>query len=174
MKNLILTLAIVFSGMLGQAQKLVKNEIDEFTGKNELITSTKYIATSVTKGTLSIGAAKINNQVYLIVGFEQTNVFAIDKGDNILLKLDNGDVIKLYVPEYQISQRGGAPSSALSSNQGITNYIQIDLDTYNKLMNNMVEKIRVNTTEGYIDLKAKPNRVGVIPKALSLVGEPVI
>ena len=134
------------------AQKLVKNSKDEFTGA--LVKETSW-ETVVMKSNLTLysRARKINDQY--ILDFKITmggSVFSMDKGDEIMFKLSNGKIQSIENAEYSITSSGGGARGLAGSNmQGLEASFYVDQNIIDDLKTYNIEKIRIYTTDGYVE-----------------------
>jgi len=154
MKNIFLMLSIITSVSLF-SQKITKDEIDEFTG--DIIKETNW-TTLNSKGSFYTYARfrKVNDNYFLNFKALIGRVISIDEGENLYLKLENGEVLKLYNVKYEISGKGrGAIGLSGSSMLGI--FIQCKLTNMQleSLKKNTIVKSRLLTNDGYIEANVK-------------------
>jgi len=145
------------SSFTAYAQKIEKNEIDDFTGERVVYTNWER---------LHWGVRVLGKQILTRFGFENGSgvfllnwvcetVLAVREDDKILFKLDNGEVHELVSNSYEIAAPGAATVNMLwgSTNSiGLSLLYKGDLSFFGK---GIVTKIRVNTTDGYIDIDLK-------------------
>lgn len=99
-----------------------------------------------------------------------TGVFAIDEGDLLMLKLDNGDVVKLECPEYTTTCAGcGSKGFLGSSAQGINVFYPLYKEDVEMILASRVDKVRVHTSDGYLDDTVKDDGAKKLQKALRLL-----
>jgi hypothetical protein len=80
------------------------------------------------------------------------NVFAINKGENIFLKLDDDQIIKLNVSEYEISGRGEVSVKSYGTeSQGLYVRCFLSKDNIKLIKENKISKTRIMTTQGYVE-----------------------
>ncbi|PHS64864.1 MAG: hypothetical protein COB12_07240 [Flavobacterium sp.] len=154
MKNIFLLLTIISSVSLF-AQKITKNEIDEFTG--DKIKETNW-TTLNNKGSFYTYARfrKINDNYYLDFKALIGRVISIDEGENIFLKLENGEILKLYNVKYEISGKGrGSIGLSGSSMMGIFIHCRLTSAQLESLKEFVIIKSRLLTTDNYIEADVK-------------------
>src|SRR5690606_30477557 len=96
--------------------------------------------------------------------------FSIGKGQEIMFKLDNGEVVKLPNLEYAITCKGcGARGFGGSEGQGIEVFYMLNEEEFEKLKNNTVVKVRIYTNDGYVEEDVKEKNSKKIPIMLKLV-----
>jgi hypothetical protein len=157
MKILKITLALLFCFHLKlDAQKLIENEFDEFEKIN--IKKTSWCSLMKRPGSArpyraEFQLCKKDTLVYLKVKMMLNNkVYSISKGDKISFLLENENVVSLYSNEYTVAGIGdGAVGYGGSANYGTeTNYI-ITKENIKNLYSSIIKKIRIETSDGYID-----------------------
>lgn len=171
MKSILLLTIVVLFGISDQilGQELVKNEVDDFTNNTVKRTSWETI-----NMTLEFAAyfrvSKINDNFYFDLKMMMgTSVFSIDKGQELMFKLANEEIIKLPNLNYAITCKGcGARGFSGSEAQGIKVSYPITLEQIKKLNENMAVKIRIYTNAGYVENDLKLKYQKKIQKALLL------
>ncbi len=172
--NYILYLSIYFLLLLSKpiaAQTLADNKIDEFTNDTIARTSWEHLNYSM-KFTAFFRITRINDNVQfdlkLMLG--SGAVFAIDKDQEIMFKLDCGEFVKLQNSAYTITCTGcGAKGFAGSGAQGIKTSYFISKEELTKLRNYKVVKMRIYTTDGYLEADVKSGTAEKISKAIKLI-----
>lgn len=154
-------IAIIFFCLLqffGISQTITENNIDEFT-KNKVVRTTWEPICKSKNIYAHVRGSKINDIYTLDIKIMNGgSVFAIKNGPNIMFKSISDSVIVLDVPKYEISCRGcGAINIIGSDGQGVALYIPIEKEVVEYLIKNPVKKMRIYTTDGYVesDLKEK-------------------
>ena len=152
-------------------QKLEVNKVDDFT--NNTVKRTSWERITMNMGFTSyfrFSQINANNYFDLKLMLASGSVFAIDKNQKIMFKLDNGELVTLHNLEYVITCRGcGAKGYIGSDAQGIKTSYPIDKEQFEKIMNNTVVKIRIYTTDGYIENDIKEKNAKKISNALKLI-----
>ena len=167
-KKLLTIILLIGFSIQVKGQKLVENKVDEFTGNQ--IKRTSWVTTSIGYSRTNFGISKINNNFYLNLKMLKGGVFSIAKGANIMFKLTNEEIITLSNNNYEITCTGcGAIGFVGSAAQGINTSYDITTEQLTKLKNIGIKKIRIYTSDGYLedDLKSKHDRK--IKKAISLI-----
>lgn len=167
------TVIIVGIGSQTFGQKLEENEVDEFTNNKIKRTSWETL-NMTTKFTAYFRISRINSHDYfelkMMFGGYRGKVFSIDKDQEIMFKLNNGEFVKLPNLEYTITCTGcGAKGLSGSSAQGIKVSYLLNKEEFEILKNNKVIKMRIYTNDGYVESEIKEKHVKKIPKALELI-----
>jgi hypothetical protein len=169
MKYLIGLLFLSLSFVI-KAQTIKENTIDEFTKKKVMRTSWDLICRSV-KLTAYTSVSKINDDIFISLKLMPgLGVFSISEGDEFLLKLANDSIVKLKCLKYTISCIGcGAIGFMGSGTQGISVDYPISVEQYNRLLDDKINKIRIYTSNGYIESGIKEKFAEVFKKQLTLI-----
>lgn len=166
MKNLFLFLMCLITCNSIHAQKIVKDEIDEFTGSR--ITVTNYISFS---DGFTCALHKVNNTIILKTTYNcGDKVYSMEKGADLMLKLENDSIITLNNEEDAVAEYW-------SLNLGKTFIWHFSLKTiyiipdevYTLLKTNKIRMVRFYTTDGYITETVSEKRAKKILKLFSLL-----
>lgn len=172
MKKLFMLTVLIFFGIVIQAngQKLAENKVDDFTNNSVKRTSWETINMDM-KFTAYFRLSKINDAMYfdlkMMIG---GGVFAIGEDQELMFKLKDGQIVKLKNLEHTITCRGcGANGLSGSNAHGLKVSYLITAEQAGLLTDSVVEKIRIYTTDGYVedDLNSKTN--SKIQRALALI-----
>ena len=139
MRKLVLLLAVFALSFQSNAQKLWKNEVDEFTGDVKKFTNYYTIArTSV--GQIKASVIRINDSYYL--GLKSTyDLGCSGTRDNyVIIKFTDGTTLKLDKDLSDIDCSDSSPSLFSISNN-------------DDLVNKQIDKIRFQQSEYYTDGK---------------------
>lgn len=159
MKNALLFTLILFPVLLF-SQKIERNEIDEFTGK-EIIETSWELLTKDRKAKIASYARyrKIDEILYLDVRMilPYHDFFTVREGDVFYIKFSDDEVITLQNNELTFSGIGkGSIGLSGSEANGIFLSFNITSDkTIQKLKENQINKIRLYTTNGYMNAEVK-------------------
>ncbi|MBC3759519.1 hypothetical protein H7U19_13965 [Hyunsoonleella sp. SJ7] len=173
MKNF--TLLILLIGALSFAQncRYHINETDDFT--NEKIKETKGV--SITKAdVISTGigtgasarakARKVDNTRYLVFQLTSYEMFIVNEGGIIMLKSTSGEVIKLKFDKSVVADFSYSGDTTIWT---AVCSATLDDETFNKLENAEIEKVRWYTDEGYLERDAKKKQFGNIAGILKCI-----
>ncbi|MDB5274068.1 MAG: hypothetical protein JWO58_2435 [Chitinophagaceae bacterium] len=152
-------------------QSLEENQKDAFTKRQIKRTSWETLSMSM-DFTAYYRISKIDSTIYfdLKMMIASGSVFAINKGQEIMFKLTNGEIVKSGSLEYAITCTGcGAKGYVGSAAQGIDISYLLDSTQINLLKNNVVEKVRIYTTDGYVEHIIKSGAYTKLKKSLSLI-----
>lgn len=161
MKNLI-TIALVLISFNLFSQKIIKDEVDKFTGAHIIETSwEKFTAKKIFS---FIKVRQVDMSYYLdlkILPF--SGVFAVRAGEVVYLSFNNGDVLKLSNLEHTISERGAGSINIMGSNtQGLELSFLLTGREIKKLSTESLKGMRVYTTDGYIETVFKQKHLNKI------------
>ena len=142
-----------------QSQKIVKNEIDEFTGAKVLKTS--WIVLKPNRNYTYTRLRKLDTLQVLDLKIVTHEVLSVGESDALMLKSKQGEVLKLYPSEYVISERGGGSTGVMySAIQGVSLTFFLEEENIEWLQKNQISKFRLYTSQGYIEteLNEKNNK----------------
>lgn len=87
-----------------------------------------------------------------------------------MLKLDNGDVVKLFANEYAITCRGcGATGFMGSEAQGLNVSFDVSPSQLQQIYDSVPTKLRLYTSEGYTECPIKQKQVDNIKETIYLI-----
>lgn len=149
MKKILLALLLLTSFPLF-SQKIEKDIIDEFT-KNRII-HTSWV--KFDKGYMAFRFKAIDNNTYLEYRYLSGNVIAIDKGAELLF-IDslNDRVYGLQSTDFIVASRGGAATGFAGSD---AYGIRADFKGNMLFFARLLKKMRIYTTDGYMERDIKP------------------
>ena len=169
----LLLLIITTVTLSSYSQEFVKNEVDEFTNKSIKITSwAKLNRTSKVRSNIRI--RKINNTYILDYRFltSSKSVFSVEKGSELMFKMSDESIIKLTNSKFQISSTGGGSIGVIGSAMpGMELSFVLDEDTMKKFQTLDIAKVRIYTTDGYIDCKVKKKHGNHLKELLDLYNQ---
>jgi hypothetical protein len=152
-------------------QKLKENKVDEFTGRVIKRTSLEYIVNEQpifgNPFILGVQVERIDDLVVLKVELQLSSVFSIRKDQNLMLKLEEDKMVTLKNNEYVISDRYG--DRQIAHINYVIGYINEDSETLNLIKNYKAAKLRIYTSDGYIDKEIKEKNQDIIKKCVELV-----
>lgn len=149
MKKL-LWIVLIFTGFgYSQDCKYKKNEIDDFTKKKIIETKSEWLCENV-----AYSFKKNDDTKYLRVEIGSFKVFAISDGAKLMFLTDKEDPIVLIFQKYEISR---TTPGAIAS-QYVSEIINISEDVLKRFQNEKITKVRIYTTDGYIDHDIKEKR----------------
>lgn len=170
----IMMLFISFTTSLTLAQTLEENKVDEFT--NDSVKRTSWETLNKTMSfTAFYRISRVNDNNFLELKLminegTKLKTFSIGKEQEIMFKLENGEVVKLANLEYAITCTGcGARGFGGSTGQGIQVTYLMGKEEFDKLKNNAVVKVRIYTSDGYVEETIKEKNSKKIPIMLKLV-----
>lgn len=171
MKKYVLTLCILLTvaSLRSFAQKLEENKKDEFSNKSIKRTSWETLYKTLTTES-HFSFSKVDTSAFIHVKLMIGNVFSIDKDQELMLKLDNGDIVKLLNTKFEVTCEGcGAVGFIGSGAQGLDVAYWIAKDQLDKLKAHKVVKVRIYTNEGYIEQDIKDKNANKITACVNLI-----
>jgi hypothetical protein len=152
---------------MGFSQEIAENKTDEFTKKKiirsgwEKLTFTKYAS--------YIRLNKINESYFLNLKIITSSVSSVRENDNISFLFSDGSILDLKNSEYTLSNYGdGAIGINGSQALGLSLVTRLSEDEIQQLKNKTVSKIRVNTSNGYVEDVVKEKHAKVVKKIFDL------
>lgn len=161
---------IVLAGLTSNlhCQKLVNDELDEFTGEKVKETSFEVLHKSM-KQTVYVAGRSVDSNKYLVFKIMPLNDF-VSKDGKVLLKLVGGNIISGTSIDHYFPCTGcGAKGFAGSGAQGLRAQYRITSSDVDLIRNQLISTIRMYTEGGYIDVNVKEKNAGVIPSILELL-----
>lgn len=172
---LIFLIIILTSCVGGGGTAIVQDEVDAFTGhrikKTTFERASNHYAMSPSMFNF-IGFKKIDNSYVLDLKTTLVSgaVFAIDKDDQLMMKLRSGEILKLNAIEHKISCSGcGAEGTVHSGVQGLLQSYPIMPKQIKKLSEDPPVLIRLYLTTGYIEEPVPAEEASNIGKIATLI-----
>jgi len=156
-------------------QTLVENKVDEFTNNKVMRTSWETLNISW-KYTGYFRISQINETMYfdlkmsIAEGLSKGRIFSIGEGQEIMFKIESGEIIKLKNLKHEVTCIGcGAIGYAGSAGYGLSVSFLLSKENAEKLKNNKVVKIRIYTSDGYVEDDTKLKHAEKIISSLNLL-----
>lgn len=154
MKKLLLKLALISClNLFAQNCKYEINEVDEFTKKTILETKEQTLSRSFNFYT-AFSFKKIDDKKFLKLFISSTSIFSIRENHEIIFITDGDNSVILKFIQSKVS-RGKYDSNSRITIWSETFYLPIDEETFQRLSNENILKLRVYTSDGYIDDEVK-------------------
>lgn len=152
------------------AQKLKENKVDEFTKNSVKRTSWETLTTNM-QFTAQYRLSQINkDKLFDFKIIQGGKVLGMKKGEEMMLKLENGEIVTLTSLESATSCVGcGSTNIVGSAAQGISVTYSLSDEAYSKLTGNKVDKVRIYTTDGYLEKEVKDKAANTLQTTLSLI-----
>jgi hypothetical protein len=165
----LITVILIFITLKSFGQKLEENHADDFTHDIIKRTSWESLCSSFTANA-HFRISSINGSKTFDLRLMLDMHFFIDGGSTIMFKLGNGNVVTLKNLDYAKTCKGcGAVGLKGSGAPGIEVSYQLGGDEINQLEADKIVKVRIYTSNGYVDEDIKNKNSDKIEKALSLV-----
>lgn len=168
----LLLAAVISCGL--NAQKLQENKIDEFT--KALVRRTNWIDLHKKKGSWRphksvYQVERVNNTININVKMMLNNtVYSVNEGDAMMFLMTDGTVVTLKNKTYQLTTYGvGAPGYVGSDNLGTECKYEVTNEDIKLIQSGIIKKIRIYTSQGYVEQNDDENVSKTLKKALDLV-----
>ena len=170
MKKLLLLLIAASVSTAAFAQSIEKNEVDEFTGASVIRTSWERF-TPLNKVYTYVSFSKLDDIYVFRLKVTLQKVFAVAEGEKVMFILEDGSVYKLHNLEHIISSTGGgAIGLGGSGAQGVSlSLISEDDPAFEKLKTELTKKIRVYTTDGYLEAEVNSKQAELLRNTIRLI-----
>ncbi len=170
MKHIYCILFIILTSNLTSGQELEIDEIDEFT-KSHVQTTSWETLTNRSPLYSYARLRKIDNRyVFDVKLMGGSKVFSVDEGNNLLLKLENEEIIEIFNKNYELSNYGeGAIGIIGSQSLGVFLKCSISHEQLQKLRQKKLEKIRLNSSNGYREAEVKSKQAEKFMKMMNLI-----
>lgn len=171
MKNLLFFI-LSFIPVLAFSQKIAINEIDDFTG--DKVIETKWETLNKGRGAsgrnqLYFKLRKEDDEYNLILKWVTVESLKVEEHEDMLLLLKNRDIESVSIAKDASTQKGGGSIGIqMKDVEGIHLNFYGDFD-FLEDENNSVSKLRINTTQGHIDIELKENYARKLNKAYKLI-----
>lgn len=172
MKHLF-SLIIIFISTFTYSQKCKyeRNEVDEFTKNNILETKSQTFTVSGVMGlgfSSAFSLVKVNDQRYIKLHFSSPAIFSTSEGNELMLKLENDEVIKLYFLKSEVANPT-YQEMLKSSVWSLKSSVHIPDDVYETLMKTKINKVRFYLSDGYHDDDVSAKRANKFIEALKCI-----
>lgn len=166
--KIIILLLLLPSFSIGQ--KIVDDKTDDFTKAKIKRTSWETICGKGSFYTYAKGA-KIDDTRYLTLRIMGNhNHFTVRDSDVLMIKMQSDTIIELRIYEPAYSCRGcGAISIVGSAAEGIEVRFKLIESVYEYLINNKIAKMRLYTSDGYMEGELKEKHAEMLIKVLELI-----
>lgn len=169
MKKLLLILWLSLIVTDSKAQKLIRDEVDEFT--NESVKSTSFdVLCANMKFMAQVAITEINGKKLLEVKLSTGQYIpSISEGEELMLKLQNGEVVTLISNQFVQACKGCAAKGLMGSGaDGIHAFYRIEEPQELKLKQHAITKIRIYTYKGYMEGNIKEGKSELLKNQLAL------
>jgi hypothetical protein len=153
------------------SQTLKENKVDEFT-KNSVKRTSWEPVSKMGKIYAHVRASKINDQYYLDVKtiLLAGDVFGIKEGDVVMLKMSTDSILTLNNPKHLVSCKGcGSVNIIGSDGYGVELNLPVLPDQVDYLISNKITKIRIYTTDGFVESDIKEKFQDAASRVLKLI-----
>ena len=155
------------------AQEIEKNYKDEFTGSQIIKTDWEFLNNASKGFSAKFRISKINENYYLdlkmMIGSSNPKVFSIHEGDKLMFKLSNDEILELLSESSEVTCTGcGSTGLVGSAAQGINISYSITEEQFQQLKSTPVAKLRIYTTDGYVENDVKDKHAKTIQKTFQL------
>jgi len=168
MKRIFILMVLVFS-QFSYCQELAENRVDDFTKDVVKRTSwEKFAWTSDFRSYARI--SKINETSVLGIKFFARSFTTIDKGADIMLMLEDGQVITLKNSKYEICCIGcGSIGMYMSNTYGLDISAILSDSDKSAIASSKIKKIRIYCNDGYEESEVKTKQSDTLQKLIALL-----
>ncbi|MCK4922374.1 MAG: hypothetical protein KAS71_15080 [Bacteroidales bacterium] len=111
------------------------------------------------KGQYDYQIIKSDIHYYLRLNIMLGSIFAVDEGGSLILKLENGKIVTLNDLKYSNTDiDSDSKKFGGSDAMGINLYLAINAEDLKAISNSKIVKIRLYSTDSYVDIDVNPNR----------------
>lgn len=169
-KKTFLFLLLMTAFAISYGQKLEENKVDDFTKSTIKRTSWETL-NSTMKFTAFFRVSKINDAEYFDLKLMMLNkIFSITEGQEIMFKFDDDEILTLKNSKTAVTCTGcGARGFSGSAAPGISVSYQMNKEQKALLATKKITKIRIYTSDGYIENDLKEKFDESIKKSVVLV-----
>lgn len=172
MKNIIALFILILISYSNFGQQIVKNEVDEFTGKTLKATSWETLNKKSSLYSY-VRFQKVDNTLYfyfkMMIG-NGKKVYSVDQGEVLLLKFSDDEIIKVTNLEYEITTHGAGAKGLSGSNiLGAELVCLINKEILNKFKEKTISKVRVITSIGYVEAEVNEKQAEKFKELASLL-----
>lgn len=171
MKRQIFLFALMFFTLNILGQEITEDKTDEFTNNRVVRTSWENIKKGFMKEPLKFRINHIdgNNFIELKI-YTQNSVTSIKESHFFYLKFKDESIIKFPCIGHYISERGAASTGISGSDVlGINPAYRLEAEDLQKLILNVPVKLRIETSDGYIEEELKSGLAKKFKKAATVV-----
>ncbi len=166
-------LLFLFISSFAFAQKIEKDYKDEFTGSQIIKSDWEYLNNASKGFSAKFRLSKIDDLHYLdlkmMIGSSHPKVFSIHEGDKLMFKLSSDVIIELPSLSSEVTCTGSGSTSLVgSAAQGINISYSITEEQFQQLKSTPVAKLRIYTTDGYVENDVKEKHAKTIQKTFQL------
>lgn len=150
MKPLLTLLCLVFF-LNSNAQKLVEDNKDEFTGSQIKKTSEEKLFRNISVYA-SVSFNKINDQYFLLLSLGNNfEVFSVDQGQEIYVKFEDDSVKTLHWQAFQISRDNSLPGFLWTGYYALRQSIPVTFDEVTLFARKRIVKCKILTSTGHYE-----------------------
>ena len=179
-KKYLIAIAAFCLSLSASAQKLEKPKIDKITGDTSLMTSQETVYQKVnflTGESITVKAFGYKDKLHCSIGFmiqkingSHSSIFAIPNGAKAYFKLSDNTVLALNSEISQISEGKVGDTGTATYTKGVAVPIYtIPKEDIEQLVKAPITVIRIETSDGDIDLDVKPKNSEIIKKEVELI-----
>jgi hypothetical protein len=149
------------------AQKLETNEVDEFTGLSIQQTSYTRVFYKAFGYGVNFRVSKIDSAYFidLKIVFAGPQVYAVAKGAKIIFILDDASTYEITSIENKIT----TVINTYKDTSLDVSYINYNDKKFEVLGSRLIKKVRIYTTEGYIEGEVKPKDAEKFMRSVKLI-----
>jgi hypothetical protein len=139
------------------SQGINRHETDDFTGEKIIATTWDQLNASglSCKNVLLFKFRLENGTQYFHLNWISNGIITVSDGEKVMFKMKDGSIIKFNNLSHVIASRGGGSTNITCNDAyGVSLILKSDLALLSD-ENNLIEKVRIYTTDGYVDIDIK-------------------
>jgi len=156
MKKIIIALLLCASFGYAQDCKFKEDKIDPFT-KNRVLRTNERVLVDEFRSSVIMGLF-LNKDMYIktTFSFSGNKAIAVNESCEVLFLLKNEEVIKYPINEFILGKTKGYGSPLLATD--LTLNLNTSVENLIKIRDIGISKIRLQTTEGFVDYEVKSEK----------------
>ena len=165
------TILLLLLSLQAFSQKLIKDEVDEFTGKKLKRTDWLTLDTGFMEMEVRYSLVKVDSTYAVNIKILDPKVYhSISKGNELMFKLANGEIIQMHCDNSATSCIGCGSTGFIGSKAlGLTLYFPFTDEQFEALKQSPVSKIRLYLNDGYKEIVVTEKRSKKFTETLNLL-----
>jgi len=158
MKKIVLFLCFVAFATICYSQGISKSQTDDFTGKKVVYTTWDQLNSSglSCKNVLLFRFRLENENQYFHLNWVSDKIVSVSEGESVMFKLKDGTLVKFNNTSSVIASKGGGSTNVTCKDSyGVSLVLKTDDLSVFANESNPIVKVRIYTTDGYVDIDIK-------------------
>jgi len=166
-----IAILLVLFSIQSFSQKLIQNEVDEFTGKKLKRTDWLTLDVGFMEMEVRYSLVKVDSTYAINIKIIEPHKYhSIDKDDELMFKLESGEIIQMHSDSSVRSCIGcGATGFIGSKALGLTAYFPFTDEQLNAMKQSPVSKMRLYLNRGYKEIIINEKKSNKFTESLKLI-----